>query len=69
MSAEERVTHRPAGWGFPGSARKAHYFPADDLVALCKRWMYAGPREPETGQRSRDDCTACVKALARDGAR
>lgn len=53
----------PAGWAFPGAARKAHYFEADSNVSICKRWMFSGVTEPETGQRSKDDCAACVKLL------
>ena len=54
------------GWGFPGAARKAHYFV--DATALCRKWgFYFGPLEPDAGT-SRDDCTACRKALdARNG--
>ena len=53
---EERV-----GWGFPGASRKAHYFDGD-LIALCGKWMYSGPLEPDEGT-SKDDCAACRKKL------
>lgn len=52
-----------AGWGWPLQARKAHYFEQDMNVSICKRWLFAGPREVEDGTRSKDDCTACVKKL------
>lgn len=52
-----------AGWGFPGTARKAHYFHTEEITSVCGRWMYSGPREPETGLRSRSDCVACVKVV------
>lgn len=57
------MTELIAGWGFPGSARKAHYFEAGDAISICGRWMYTGPREEETGTRSPSDCGACVKKL------
>lgn len=51
-------TKRAEGWGFPGNARKAHYF-AGDNTALCGKWLFLGELEPDTGKPSRDDCVAC----------
>jgi len=51
-----------AGWAFPARARKAHYFPAGDLISLCGRWMFAGPRNDD-GLDSPDDCAACRRCL------
>ena len=48
----------PSGWGFPGSARKAHYFHGD-AESLCGRWWFTGRLEPDTGTASLDDCVAC----------
>ena len=49
-------------WGWPGNARKAHWFPAGDPVSVCRRWMYAGPRQPDTHQ-SPDDCVTCRRIV------
>jgi len=58
-----------AGWGWPLNARKAHYFDADDSVAVCRRWMFTGPRDDnETGTPGPDDCAACRKVLVRRAA-
>lgn len=65
MNEPKRQTEMGAGWAFPGLARKAHYFADRDLVSACGRWMFAGPRDPEDGRRSPDDCAACVKRLPR----
>lgn len=50
----------PAGWGFPGNSRKAHYFPEDSLTSLCGKWgFYGGRRETDNGNASPDDCVVC----------
>ena len=47
-----------AGWGWPGNARKAHYFDENNSVSICGRWMFTGERD-ENNARSPDDCVAC----------
>lgn len=56
----------PAGWAFPPSSRKAHFFPANRTESLCGRWgfqMSAAAREPDNGKPSKDDCAACRRKL------
>lgn len=52
------------GWGWPGNARKAHYFDAG--ISLCGKWMHFGDPEnhsQKTGDEpGRDDCRACWRA-------
>jgi hypothetical protein len=57
---EKRIT--PAGWGWPGLARKAHFFEEGMWISLCGKWMYAGPRDPDTST-SKDDCVSCRRKL------
>lgn len=51
------------GWGWPTNSRKAHYF-MGDTISVCRKWMYGGALESETGKRSPDDCARCVEAVA-----
>ena len=52
-----------AGWGFPGTSRKAHYFV--NGMSLCRKWgFYLGPLE-QGNDGSPDNCTTCMKALAK----
>jgi len=53
------------GWGFPGNARKAHYF--DGIVSLCHRWMYSGSLEylEQAVIESPIDCKECRRLLAK----
>jgi hypothetical protein len=56
----------PAGWGFPGSAAKAHYFPADQYISLCGKWLWTGDhhrRTPDDGVVGKDDCVVCRRKL------
>lgn len=52
-----------AGWAWPATAGKAHYFDVGQVVSLCQRWMFGGDRTPETNKRSPDDCVACRRIL------
>ena len=49
------------GWGWPGLAKKSHYFV--DGMSLCRRWLYMGMLEAETHKRSPDDCMPCRRKL------
>lgn len=53
-----------AGWGWPGNARKAHYFARGEYIALCGRWMYTGPRDTSDGP-SPDDCAECRRRVVK----
>ena len=55
------------GWGWPGAARKAHYFEEGETISLCGRWMFAGPRDTNRGGTSPDDCVECKRRLAKIG--
>lgn len=50
----------PAGWGWPGNSRKAHYFEKGETVSICSRMMYAGERETGANQ-SPDNCAECKR--------
>lgn len=58
------MSNESEGWGFPTSARKAHYF--RDGRSLCGRygWFVADNDrlEPDT-KPSRDDCAGCRAKL------
>ena len=49
-----------AGWGWPGLAKKAHYF--IDGRSLCSRWFFTGTLEKANDQ-SPANCVACKKIL------
>ncbi len=52
------------GWGFPTGSRKAHYF-GEDSFALCRKYgFYFGEKE-QGNDDSSDNCTACMKKLAK----
>jgi len=53
----------PEGWGWPGAARKAHYFV--DGRSLCGRWGWIGGSLQPAGEPSSDDCAACARKLAK----
>lgn len=60
---EEKAKEGKEGWGFPGQSRKAHYFV--DGTALCRKWgFYRGPVD-QGNDDSPDNCSACMKALAK----
>lgn len=55
---------RGAGWGWPGAARKAHYFEAGEVVSLCGKWMYTGTLTGNQGPPGGpDDCKECTRRL------
>lgn len=64
MDEDDIFAALPAGWGFPGASRKAHYFKAGQAFSLCSKWMYTGPRETEV-VASPDDCAICTRSLAK----
>lgn len=52
------------GWGFPGAARKAHYF-RESATSLCGGWLWTPAitapdmaLEPDN-KPSKDDCAKC----------
>lgn len=51
----------PAGWGWPGLASKAHYFPVGSMASLCGRWLFSGERYDEEHEH-RDNCVTCMRA-------
>lgn len=66
MEADQAAPNE--GWGVirPGD-RKAHYY--RNTESLCRRvGFYYGPLDPDLST-SKDDCVACVRALARDDAK
>lgn len=47
------------GWGWPGNARKAHFFAEGQTRCLCGKWgFYFGPRG-NTRHDSPDNCAEC----------
>lgn len=63
-SSEAATAAVVKGWGWPGAAKKAHYF-NDSARSLCGRWLYTGPLTRNQTGSSPDDCAACTKELAR----
>jgi hypothetical protein len=53
----------PAGWAFPGLARKCHWFDEGEITSRCGRWMHSGPRSDGDAPGGPDDCAPCVKSL------
>ena len=56
----------PDGWGFPGAARKAHYF--RDGMSLCHKWALFSKSPREGGLEAQiryDDCIVCARAVER----
>lgn len=53
------------GWGFPVNAAKPHFFPKDDSVSICGRWMFFGPRSADDGRVGPRDCVACQRKLTK----
>jgi hypothetical protein len=52
------VSNPKEGWGFPGLARKAHYFVEDKT--LCGKWAYTGSLDGSSPEvKGPDDCAAC----------
>jgi hypothetical protein len=64
MSEAEK---RGEGWGWPGLAKKAHYF-SRDLRSLCGRWGYGGHLE-QGNDDSIDNCVECKRRLAKSRGR
>jgi hypothetical protein len=57
------VSTLDAGWGWPSSAAKPHYFLAGESRSVCGKWWHIGPREPDTETHSSRDCVKCVRWL------
>ena len=56
-----------SGWGWPGAARKAHYFADGAAISLCGKWLYTGPLTRNQEGKSPDDCAACTRILESKG--
>jgi hypothetical protein len=63
MRGDEQTTEVKEGWGWPLNSRKAHYFTHEGR-SLCGNWMFFGQLQPDDF-RSKDDCKACLKRLAK----
>ena len=48
------------GWGWPGNAKKAHYFVGSR--SLCGKWLYLGSLE-QGNDDSPDNCAVCKRKL------
>lgn len=48
------------GWGWPGSAKKAHYFKAGESTSICGKWWYVGFRSDDMHDHP-DNCAACMR--------
>lgn len=49
------------GWGFPGTARKCHYFV--DTMSLCGKWGFYHGYLDTSSTKSPDDCLECRRKL------
>lgn len=52
------------GWARPWNAKKWHYFD-DDLVSLCKRWMFAGEEAEDYSDNHSANCVECRRKKKR----
>lgn len=50
----------PQGWGFPGDARKAHYFLKGEIQSICGKWWFSGERFDEQHDH-RQNCVQCIR--------
>lgn len=67
MVTAKKLRDSKEGWGFPTGSRKAHYFV--DSMSLCLRYgFYFGPLE-QGADNSPDNCSSCVKKLAKQEAK
>ena len=58
MTKKKGLRLMAEGWGFPGLARKAHYFV--EGKALCGKWAYTGSLDGSNPEiKGPDDCVAC----------
>ena len=53
-----------SGWGWPGNAKKAHYFV--DGRSLCGRWLFFGQPTQNQGASSPDDCRECARRVPKE---
>lgn len=49
------------GWGWPLSARKAHYFV--NMRSLCGSWLFTGRLTDDNGKDGPMDCKRCTRKL------
>ena len=56
-----------AGWSHPPNSRKWHYWPEDDIISLCRKWMFAGERTPDEECFAGDpvECAQCRRKLTK----
>jgi len=60
---EPDLLTKAQGWGWPGRARKAHFFLQGSPISSCGRWLYTGIREDiDLGDASADKCPTCERA-------
>ena len=64
MTNEEKAARLPAGWGWPGASRKAHYFAEGASTSLCHGWAFTGSRFDEHDAHS-DNCKDCARRVLR----
>lgn len=50
-----------AGWGFPAESRKAHFFPANEMFSLCRKWGFFAGRRDDSNHESPDNCAQCMR--------
>lgn len=48
------------GWGYPLNSRKAHYFTTGEIISICRKMMYSGPRQDDN-HNSPDNCAECKR--------
>lgn len=55
------MTKARQGWGWPGGARKAHYFTVGGR-SLCGGWLFTGIVY-DTNDNSSDNCKECKRRV------
>lgn len=64
MGRKKKPEPAPQGWAFAGQ-RKAHYFPAGESIALCRRvGFYFSPDRDDSNHDSADNCAECKRRRA-----
>lgn len=61
---EERLAR---GWWFALNARKAHFYEAGEVIAICRKQMSLGarPNTEDDNHDSSDNCAECKRRRAK----
>ncbi len=68
-SSEAPTTPAPAGWAWPSTAKKAHYFEQGEYTSVCGKWLFGGYQREDNNDSSPDNCSPCQKKIEKKRAR